>query len=60
MAYFIKQGDNVDYKYREYVLDTLEELSQIDVYNCCPGSIAYVISTQEVYMLTNKKEWRLQ
>ena len=56
MAYFIKQGDSVDYKYKEYVLDTAEELSEIDVDDCCPGSTVYIISTQEVYMLTNKKE----
>lgn len=60
MAYFIRQGEDFDYKYKEYVLDSVEELEDIDVAGCCPGSIAYIVTTGDVYMLTNKKEWRLQ
>lgn len=60
MAYFIRQGEDFDYKYKEYILDSADELKDIDVADCCPGSVAYITTTGDVYMLTNKKEWRLQ
>lgn len=60
MAYLLRQGGKVDYNYKEYYLDTEEELSEIDVNNCCPGSIAFIITTGKVFMLTNKKEWVAQ
>lgn len=60
MAYLLKQGGKVDYNYKEYYLDTEEELSEIDVNSCCPGSIAFIITTGKVFMLTNKKEWVAQ
>ena len=60
MAFLVKQASKMDYHYSEYVLDTVEELDDINVNSCCPGSVAYVMSTGDVYMLTNKKEWKLQ
>lgn len=60
MAYLLRQGGKVDYNYKEYYLDTEEELSEIDVNSCCPGSIAFIITTGKVFMLTNKKEWVAQ
>lgn len=60
MAYLVKQGARVDYNYKEFYLDTVDELQDIDVDNCCPGSVAVIITTGEVYMLTNKKEWQVQ
>ena len=60
MAYLVKQGARVDYNYKEFYLDSAEELKDINVNDCCPGSVAVVISTGEVYMLTNKKEWKVQ
>lgn len=56
MAYLVKQASKVDYHYSEYFLDTVEELAEINVNSCCPGSVAYVMSTGDVYMLTSKKE----
>ena len=60
MAFLVKQASKMDYHYSEYFLDTVEELADINVNSCCPGSVAYVMSTGDVYMLTNKKEWKLQ
>ena len=60
MAYLVKQGARVDYNYKEFCLDSAEELKEIDVNACCPGSVAYIITTGEVYMLTNEKEWKVQ
>lgn len=58
--YLLTQGNKKDYKYSEYVIDTKEDLSSINVEDTCPGSVAYVVATGEVYMLNNQKEWILQ
>ena len=60
MAYLVKQGEDITNGYKEYFIDTKEELKDIRVEYCAPGSIAYVITTGDVYMLTSKKEWVLQ
>lgn len=60
MSYLVKQASKNDYNYKEYMLDSADELSELDVKNCCPGSVAYIISTGDVYMLNNKKEWIIQ
>ena len=60
MAYLMKQGARTDYNYKEFYLDRADELNSIDVSSCCPGSVAYIMSTGDVYMLTNEKEWKVQ
>ena len=54
--YTVKQGGRTDYNYKEIYLDREEELSQINVETLCPGSVAYVIETGAVYILTSQKE----
>ena len=56
----VKQGSRTDYNYKEYVLDTKDDLANINTGECCPGSVAYIIDSKELYMLNNKKEWVLQ
>lgn len=56
----IKQGSRTDYNYKEYVLDTKDDLVNINTGECCPGSIAYIIDSKELYILNSKKEWVLQ
>lgn len=56
----VKQGSRIDYNYKEYVLDTKNDLVNINTGECCPGSIAYIIDSKELYMLNSKKEWVLQ
>lgn len=58
--YLVKQGGKVDYNYKEYYLDTLSELSSIPVDDCATGSVAYIIATQQVFILNNQKEWKEQ
>lgn len=60
MAYLVKQGTRVDYNYKEFYLDSADELNELDVKSCCPGSVAYIITSGDVYILTNEKKWRLQ
>lgn len=54
--FLVKQGSRTDYNYKEYYLDTASELSSIPVDSCCPGSVAYIIATQQVYILNSQKE----
>ena len=56
----VKQGSRTDYNYKEYVLDTKDDLANINTGECCPGSVAYIIDSIELYMLNSKKEWVLQ
>ena len=56
----VKQGSRTDYNYKEYVLDTKDDLANINTGECCPGSVAYIINSKELYMLNSKKEWVLQ
>lgn len=58
--YIVKQGGRVDYNYKEYYLDSIAELSTIPVYECATGSVAYIINTQQVFILNSKKEWKEQ
>ena len=60
MAYLVKQGSRTDYNYKEYILDTKNDLVNINTSECCPGSIAYIIDSKELYILNNKREWVLQ
>lgn len=60
MAFIVKQGSRTDYNYKEYFLDNADELATIDVKACSPGSVAYVISNGDVYILNSKKVWVLQ
>jgi hypothetical protein len=60
MAYIVKQGGRTDYNYKEYFLDTEDELETINVKACSPGSVAFVIENGNLYILNSKKEWILQ
>lgn len=60
MGYLAKQGDITDQRIRQYFFDTAEEINLVNVEYCAPGSVVYIITTGDIYMLTNKKEWRLQ
>ena len=42
----IKQGSRTDYNYKEYVLDTKNDLATINTKDCCAGSTAYIIETK--------------
>lgn len=55
--YVVTQGGRTDYNYKEFFVDTVTDKDDIDVTTCCPGSVAYIISTGAVYILNNEKEW---
>lgn len=54
--YKITSNDgDVAYGVKEFACDTLDDLRTLP--NCSMGSVAFVISTAEVFMLNSKKEW---
>lgn len=57
MSYVVKQGEDINYQYKEIVVDTEAEVSQVSTEGVCPGSIIYVIENGKFYMLNTKKEW---
>ncbi len=59
-AYLLKQGSRVDYNYKEFYVDTFADLASIDLEaeKPCPGSIAFIIATSEVYVLNSQLEWK--
>ena len=58
MSYrLVKQGGKLDYNYKEFYLDTDNDLSSIPVNDAWPGSVAYSISSGKVYMLNTSKQW---
>lgn len=56
-SYMLKQASRTDYNYKEFYCDTAEDVAKIDIVAACPGSVAYVIATQDVYILNNNKQW---
>lgn len=59
MISIYSQNGEVEYKITEYTLDTPNDLEELKITgkNAAPGSSAFIISTSEVYMLNNKREW---
>lgn len=54
----VKQGDTTNYNYKIYYVDTEEDMNEINVDDCCPGTICYIIKNKKVFMLSEKnKEW---
>lgn len=58
--YIVKQGGRTDYNYKELFLDSQAELQSIDTNTLCPGSIAYIIASGDVYILNSSKTWVIQ
>lgn len=57
MSYIVKQGEDINYQYKEVIVDTEAEVATVDSANMCPGSIVYVVANGSFYMLNTKKEW---
>lgn len=57
MYNIIKEGDTINYKVTELILDSPEDVAALPT-NVAPGSTAICISTAQVYMLNNSGEWK--
>lgn len=53
----MKQGDRTNSQVTEFVLDNPEDVSTLPT-DVGVGSTAICISTAEVFMLNNSKEWK--
>ena len=42
---------------KKFVIDTSNEIYEIDTSQLSPGSTAFDISSSKTYMLNNKKQW---
>ena len=59
MGFYLKQqSSRLDYNYKEYILDKEEDLDEVPITGCAPGSVCFVIETSDVYMLDSNKEWK--
>ena len=60
MINILSQAGQVDYRTKEFILDTEQDL--VDLKNetgliCDAGSTAFIISTSEIYMKNGQGEW---
>lgn len=42
---------------KKFVVDTFNEIYDINISQISPGSTAFVIATSKTYMLNNKRNW---
>ena len=42
---------------KKFVIDSFDEIYEIDTSQLSPGSTAFDISSSKTYMLNNKKQW---
>lgn len=56
MFQLFSQNGEVIYDNKEYILDSPEDLDTFEC-NSVQGSIAFIISTGEYYMLNGAKQW---
>ena len=54
----LRQGGRYDYEYKEYILDSEDQLKDINTKHCCPGSTAFITSTSQAFILCESGEWK--
>ena len=57
MIKLVSQNDMPIYGNNKYILDSLDDLVNLDTL-CAQGSLAFIISTGEYYMLNGEKMWK--
>ena len=58
MISIVSNNGTHNYDYKEFIVDTPDDIQYLPK-SCAAGSNAFVVSTSEVYMLNNMKEWKL-
>lgn len=56
MISLYRQDGDIIYGVKQFILDTPNDLPNLTT-NCRPGSLAFVVSNSEYFMLNNAKEW---
>ena len=58
MSYGILRQNGQDmYNVKEFIVDTYDEITEINTSIVAPGSTCFVIDTSEYYMLNTEDEW---
>ena len=54
----IKQNDNYNYNYKEFVFDTEAGLATVDLKTTSAGSTAFIIEGSRAFILGESGEWK--
>lgn len=54
----LSQAGKVSHGIKEYMVDTYEDLLNLEEERLVPGCTAIVINASEIYMLNTKREWK--
>lgn len=54
----IRQNDNYNYNYKEFIFDTVEDLNAQDIKSVSAGSTAFVIEGSRAFILSASGEWK--
>ena len=57
MFNLISTSGKTAYGVKEFALDLESDLASIDVSNCNPGSVAFIIENSKYFMLNSAKKW---
>ena len=57
MFNLISTSGKTAYGVKEFALDLESDLASIDVSDCNPGSVAFIIENSKYYMLNSSKKW---
>ena len=57
MFNLISTNGKTAYGVKEFALDLESDLTSIDVSECNPGSIAFIIENSKYFMLNSSKKW---
>jgi deoxyhypusine synthase len=59
MINILSQAGRVDYNTKEFILDTVADMENLNEVTCDAGSTAFIIETSEIYMKNGQGEWKL-
>lgn len=59
MVSLYKQDGETLYGIKEFLLDSVEDLTDIPIAKLRPGSSALIIPTGEIYIFSGNKEWQI-
>ena len=58
MFNLISTSGKTAYGVKEFSVDLESDVALIDVSNCSPGSVVFVIENSKYFMLNSAKEWK--
>lgn len=58
MFNLISTSGKTAYGVKEFSVDLESDIASIDVSNCSPGSVVFVIENSKYFMLNSAKEWK--